>query len=415
MPILVVGLGLDPDNLPEQHVGHIEHATVLVGGKRQLAAFEDHPAEKIEITSPLSRILEQIKEAENNRLDVVVLADGDPLFFGIGNTLVRELGPDHVTVLPNVTSVQTAAARLKIPLQDIRTVSLHGRGDFRPLLSALLADKWVAVLTDADNVPSALAQSLLDKGVDYYTMWVFEDLESGKEKVASYSLEQAAHTTFSRLNIVIFERRGDPEVALGLGIPDHEFARERNLITKQPVRAAGLAALRLHAGHTVWDLGAGCGAVGVEASVLACRGRVYAVEKKGERVSHIRENARRMGALLVEPVHGTMPACLADLPDPDRIFVGGGLGRSSEVLEAACDRLVSGGRIVVHCVLFSSLAQARQTFETLGWPHEVTMVHPSLGEALGGDMRLKAENPVFIVAADKVEGSGKAGQGGGDA
>ena len=401
--INVVGLGLDPDSLPEDHAAVIEQATMLVGGKRQLDAFSDHPAERVILASPLRPALDAINAHLKGNNSVVVLADGDPLFFGIGNTLVREFGPDRVHILPNVTTVQAAAARLKIPLQDVRTVSLHGRGDLRPLFAALMSEQWVAVLTDQENVPSSMAQALLDKGAEHLALWVFEDLESEQERVERYTLREACDKTFSRLNVVLFERRGEPEQPLGLGMPDEGFAKEGNLITKWPVRAAGLAALRLKARHTVWDLGAGCGAVAIEASAVANQGLVVAVEKRAGRVAHIRENIARFGALLVETVHGTMPEALADLPDPDRVFVGGGLGRNPEILEAACTRLKPGGRVVVHCVLLATLESTRATLDRLGWQHAVTLIHPSQSLPVAGDERLVADNPVFIVAADKPE------------
>lgn len=401
MPIHVVGLGQDPDNLPDYSAGIVEHAEVLYGGSKLLDFFEDHPAQKVPITAPLDKLIERIAEDHSNKKTVVVLADGDPLFYGIGSTLINHLPPEDLYFYPGVTSLQVAAAKVKIPWHDVQAVSLHGRDDYGPLYSALLSNDWVAVLTDAKSVPSALAETILDRGGETHYMHVLEDLESDKERVGRYTLDEARKKTFSARNIVLLERCRESEVPLGLGTPDDLFRREKDLITKGPVRAAGIAALRLRQNSVLWDLGAGCGSVGIEASSVCHKGRVYAVEKNADRVAMIRENIRRMGAYLVDVLHGPMPACLKDLPDPDRIFIGGGLGKGSEVLEESCRRLRPGGRLVVNAILLDSLYRVRKAFEELDWDFSVTLVQAAETKPLAGQLHLVGVNPVFILIADK--------------
>jgi precorrin-6Y C5,15-methyltransferase (decarboxylating) len=398
--IHVVGLGMDPDNLPEHSAEVIEHAQVLCGGRAQLALFDDHPAEKITIAAPLDRCIADLAERHASGLMVVVLADGDPLYYGIGATLIERLGAEEVTLYPGITALQAAAAKLKIPWSQVETVSLHGRNDWLPLYRALIRSDFVAVYTDPANVPAAVAQAALDKGCGHFAMWVLEDMESESESVRKLTLEEAAQTSFSPRNLLLLERTGRPEVALTLGIPDDLLAKEKNLITKGPVRAAGLSALRVTSGDTVWDLGAGCGAVAVEAASLAA-GRVLAVEKNANRVGLVRENIRRTGAYTVEPVHGSMPRCLDDLPDPDRIFIGGGLSKGDAVLDAACQRLAPGGRLVCSVVLLSTLERVRANLARRGWPVFTTLVQTAEARPLADDLHLAAHNPVFIVGADK--------------
>jgi precorrin-6Y C5,15-methyltransferase (decarboxylating) len=282
-------------------------------------------------------------------------------------------------------------------------VSLHGRDDMRPLMQALLQSPWVCVLTDGRSSPSAIAQWLLDRGADWFFVWVFENMGQPNEHFDRYSLQDAVKRSFSSLNTVLIERRGGPERVLAPGIPDDELLSDGGLVTKWPIRAAGIAALRPSHGMTVWDLGAGSGAMGMEASCLVGEGVVWCVERKAARVEHIRANRRRFGALQVEVVHGTMPACLDDLPAPDRIFLGGGLGSGDEVLHQACSRLNPGGRIVAHCVLLGSLNRAREAFTAMGWPYEITQVQSACAVPLAGDLRLDANNPVFIIAAQRPE------------
>ena len=400
MPIHVVGLGQDPGNLPDHSESIVEHAEFLFGGRELLDHFEDHPAEKIPITAPLDAIIDRIAAAYADKKMVVVLADGDPLFYGIGTTLIDRLGPEDIRIHPGVTTLQMAAARIKIPWQDVAAVSLHGRDDYAPLFSALITNQWVAVFTDAKSIPSAIAQTLYDKGGETHNMWVLENLEADSERIGRFSLDEARKKSFAKKNLVLLERRRTTEISLGLGTPDDLFMREKELITKGPVRAVSVAALRLRMDSVLWDLGAGCGSVGIEASSICHRGRVFSVEKNADRVAMIRENIRRTGAYPVEIIHGSMPGCLSDLPDPDRVFIGGGL-HGDNVLATACERLRPGGRLVCNAILLDTLARARTTFEEQDWEFSVTLVQAAETKPLAGRIRLAGGNPVFVIVADK--------------
>ncbi|MFW5488350.1 MAG: precorrin-6y C5,15-methyltransferase (decarboxylating) subunit CbiE [Desulfovibrio sp.] len=401
MIVDVIGLGLNPSQLSQILRDRIAAADVLVGGKRQLESFPDFSGEQVLIASPLESILSTIRDHASAGRKVMVMADGDPLFYGIGKRIVEELGRNNVRIIPGVTTLQTAAARLGIPWHDITLVSLHGRGDFAPVFAALTHTNMVAVFTDEINSPAAIAQAMLDRGADRFGMWVFEDLESELEKVGKYNLSHAVTQRFSPLNFVVLERTSAPEIPLRLGIPDDDFVREENLITKGPVRAAGLATLSMKNDAVVWDIGAGCGAVSIETAVLAHHGAVYAIEREQRRYDFIRENIRRTGAYLVNPILGEAPECFAELPDPDRIFIGGGIAGHNGVLESACNRLKPGGRLTTHCILLDSLNETRSHLNSMGWPISITQIQGSLSKPLAGDMQMKGLNPVFIVATRK--------------
>jgi precorrin-6Y C5,15-methyltransferase (decarboxylating) len=225
------------------------------------------------------------------------------------------------------------------------------------------------------------------------------------------------------------------------GLSDNALARENDLLTKGPVRAAALAALGIEADHIVWDLGAGSGAVSLEAARLAWRGRVYAVERNPDRLALIRENRRLYGAANLEIIEGDMPGCLrrragdgspvetlfreaarqaggaADgserresagsiaLPDPHRVFLGGGLGgdpeTAGEILTLAWRALLPGGRLLADCILFSSLTRCRAVLQDLGAKTDVTCLQASVSVPLAGDIRLRGLNPVFLIVGEK--------------
>ena len=399
--IYVLGLGIDHKEIAPGVLKRIAAAEVLVGGDRLLNIFRDHPGIKVPIRSPLKSVIEQIKNEMQLNRNVVVLADGDPLFFGIGERLINVLGRGAVTFEPNVTALQAAASRMKIPWHTIQTVSLHGRQDLQPLLAALVHGHRIGVYTDANFPPAGLAQELLERGIDAFDMHVFEDLGTASEKARCFTLKGALKKVFSPLNFIILERTKPSLIPLSLGLDDDLYLHQKGLITKKEIRAAGLAFLGIAPNHTIWDLGAGCGSVAIEASFLARRGAVLAVEKNADRVQLIRDNIRRMGAYGVHAVHGEMPECLEDLPDPDRIFMGGGMGKNNRVLETAAERLRPGGRLVLHLVLMGSLARTRDYLQSLNWPVALTQIQASRSGSIAGDLRLAALNPVFIVSAEK--------------
>lgn len=408
-PVRVIGLSPGSLHLPENVRPHLAEAHLVAGGKRLLNAIPPglipDKATILPISGPLPPIFNAIRKAMNKKQNVVVLADGDPLFFGIGKRLGEEIGRENMWVEPNISTVQTAAARLSLPWQGMDFVSLHGRDDFSPLYAALVRADLIAVFTDAANTPAEVARALLERGADCFSMTVLENLGAPDEQIRPLALPDTWGMTFSDLNLVVLERQYPPEIELTLGIPDHFYLHQKNLITKLPVRAAGLAHLGVTPASTVWDLGSGCGSVAIEASHLARRGRVFAVERNKTRAAMIRENIRRTGAWLVDTILGDMPDALEGLPAPDRIFIGGGLGgpsnRDTSLLETACDQLKPRGKIVAHCILLDTLHSAKNHFRKLGWHFGVTQLQASATDSLAGDLRFKAQNPVFVLWAEK--------------
>jgi len=405
MNIEVIGLGVggEPDAAT---LAHIRNADLLAGGERllnQVSPLARTDARLIVLKTPLEKPLAAIARARGQGLRVVVLADGDPLFFGIGARLIEYFGPGAVRLTPGVTAVAAACARLAIPWHDLPVVSLHGRDDPAPLLAALTAKGRAAVYTDAVNSPDALARRLLGLDIAEAALHVLEDMGTRGERMRSLSLKEAAGLTFSPINMVIVETGPAQGAAVPmLGRADHFYERRNGPITKWPVRACALAGLRLSPDCVLWDVGAGSGAVSVEACALVRTGRVFAVERDPDRCGLIRENRKRSRAWLLDVVQGEAPQAFASLPDPDRIFLGGGLGGASkELLTGACSRLKPGGRLAANAVLLGSLHAVVSHLNGLGWPVEIAQIQANLSSPLADDTRLGAQNPVFIVCADK--------------
>jgi precorrin-6B C5,15-methyltransferase / cobalt-precorrin-6B C5,C15-methyltransferase len=395
----VIGMGLGPDDLTANHRRIIEGAEVLIGGKRLLAFFSALEAEKKIIGKDLDGVIAYIRRWMS-RKSIVVLASGDPLFYGIGARLVEAFGPQQVTIHPNVSSVAGAFARIKEPWGDARILSLHGRSGTGDLFKALAEADRLAVLTDPERNPAWLARLILEKLGEGFRMAVMEALGSASERCGWYALAEAAAMRFREPNIVLLKRERAAKPGrrpLRLGAPDDEFEHDRGVITKSEIRAVTLAKLRLESGQVLWDLGAGSGSVGIEAALLIGNGRIVAVEKNPQRIEQIKANAKRFGVRNLRVVQAELPEGLTRLPKPDRVFIGGGGRNLPLILSAAASRLKPSGIIVVNAVLLQNVHDAAAALQKLGFATETVQIQIHRSEPMPWSERLEALNPVWII------------------
>jgi precorrin-6B C5,15-methyltransferase / cobalt-precorrin-6B C5,C15-methyltransferase len=398
IPVHIVGLGMSPDDLTPKALRLIEAAEVLAGGRRHLDYFASHPGEKIVVGGDLTGALTAIKEAAASR-QVVVLASGDPYFYGLGRRLTEFLGAANVVVQPNITAVQRACSLLKISWDDAAVVSLHGR-TMAKLIEVLGRAKKIIVYTTGADTPGEIARLLQRPGQAGYRMCVLEDLGEKDQKITWLSPAEAEKQVFSALNMVVLLGQPTESLAgLHLGLPEAALAHEAGLITKLEVRAVVLAKLQLLPGQVLWDIGAGCGSVGLEASLLLPGGRVIAVEAQPERAAQIMSNKSRFGVSNLEVISGIAPDVLDALPQPDRVFIGGGGSRLGRILATVLVRVQPRGRVVVTAALLTTLHTASDILHSWGWELEICQVQVNRSRDLGSSMYLQAINPVWIITA----------------
>ena len=342
----------------------IRNGRVFSGGKRHheiVAPFLPEGAEWIDITVPLDAVFEQYKQSSifNLQSSIVIIASGDPLFFGFANTLKREFPDAEIVLYPTFNSLQMLAHRLVMPYHDMRIVSLTGR-PWQEFDRALIegASK-IGVLTDKEHTPATIAQRMLEYGYNYYTMHIGEHLGNPtKERISVLSLKEAAREEFSMPNCLIINTNFRPKYIFG--IPDHEFAlldgREK-MITKMPIRLLTLQALDLTHRHTLWDIGFCTGSVSIEARLQFPHLRVEAFEVRPECEALIHENARRFGAPGINVHMGDFLATplLQQGGDgggsPDAVFIGGHGGKLKEIMAKVLTVLASDGIIVMNSVI----------------------------------------------------------------
>jgi len=405
--VAIVGMGLSPDDLPAGHLALIHKADILIGGRRHLAAFPGFKGQTRNITGDLPSLSAYIKARMSTRR-IVVLASGDPLFYGIGDYLSRTLGRENVTTLPNISAVAGAFARIRIPWHDACVVSLHGRRRMDLVADALASHEKVAVFTDPEQTPGRLAAYLAEKGITDVDMWVAEQMGDIRERVARLDLTTAAQRSFREPNMVVLIRRpgtANERPALRLGMPDEYLAHQRGMITKPEVRVISLSKLRLQPDHVFWDLGAGSGSVACEASLFVKTGRIIAVEKNADRIRHITANKARFHVDVMEVVHGKMPDILPQLPRPHRVFIGGGGKDLGRIVDTAAGRMHPGGIIVINTVVLASLQAAVEALENNGFNTETVQVQINVGKRMPPGERMEARNPVWVVTGS-MDGCG---------
>jgi precorrin-6Y C5,15-methyltransferase (decarboxylating) len=380
--VTVVGIGAEGwAGLSPRSKAAIEQAGVLVGGPRQLALLpEAVPGRRIPLPSPLQPGLSELVTAQEGtaqeRPALVVLASGDPMFYGIGATLVRLLGAAQVTVLPHPSSVSLAAARLGWPLDDVDVVSLVGRP--HQLLHPLLQPGRRVLALTAETTAAADIRALLDtRGFGASPVTVLADLGGEQEVV-----EPAEGQPHGRLAIVAIECRLDPGAAplpRVPGLPDEAFEPDGQ-ITKHEIRALALAALAPVPGQLLWDVGAGSGSVGIEWMRVHPASRAIAVEPREDRRERIARNAAALGVPGLVVVSGAAPDALSGLPQPDAVFIGGGV-TTGGVVAACWGALPVGGRLVANAVTIEGQAVLADWHHRLGGA--LTRIAVERADALG--------------------------------
>lgn len=379
----------------------LSQAKVLAGAPHLLRHFADHPARKIPLTGPVESWIPLLQQ-EMAQGSLVLLASGDPLFFGIGRLLTEYFPAEQLAFYPQVSSVQLALNRLQIPWQEATVVSLHGRGVERLQDALKQGSPLIVVLTDPEHTPMALARFISDLRLPVrYQAWVCSQLGSPQEQIVP--LLEGQNPSFPNPNLVVLRRvepEPDPHRWPLVGIPDDQFYTfpdQPGLMTKQPTRLLTLGSLQLPQEGVVWDIGAGTGSVAVEIARLSSQLQVYAVERNATGICLIRRNRQRFGLENLQVIPGTAPQVLADLPDPDRVVLGGGGKGICDLLPVVAARLRPEGILVANFATLETCSEALQWLRSRGWQVRVDHVQISRSAPLAEGTRFAPLNPVYLL------------------
>ncbi|MCS5697547.1 precorrin-6y C5,15-methyltransferase (decarboxylating) subunit CbiE [Cyanobium sp. FGCU-52] len=407
--------------LPAAAQQHLRAAALVAGPRRLLAGLESwwEGEQAAGLLSPSSPCPEAVRtdqpEAAWPSLETclaqgraaVVLASGDPLWFGIGRLLLQRFGAARLRFHPAPSSMQLAFARIGRPWQDASWISLHGR-DPEPLAAALQKrPRALAVLTDPDGggaeaVRRILAASGLEQA---YALWLCERLGHAEERVQRLAPGALLPADLDPLHLVLLIAEpppapGDPSALPLFGLDDGLFLQHDDrpgLMTKREVRVQLLADLELPETGVLWDIGAGVGSIGLEALRLRPGLQGWLVERRGGSAALIQANAERLGVRPAAVVEGKAPELLHSLPDPDRVVIGGGGRDRGAVLAEVLRRMRPGGVVVIPLATVEALAELRPLLEQAGCQVGVSQLQAWRGAPLAGGTRLQPLNPVLVL------------------
>lgn len=347
--LTVVGIGEDGlEGLSPSARSQIDDAEVLIGGERHLAMLPADGRERLTWPSPLRLLLDRIEAQRGRR--VCVLATGDPMCFGIGNTLVRRIPLAEMLIIPAASALALVAARMGWPEHEVELLTLHGR-PMALLESYLRPGARLMILSDSAKTPAEVAARLSERGYGQSVLTVLERMGGPAERRLDGTALAWPHPPGEDLNTIAVELVAGLDAALRptiAGLPDDAFINDGQL-TKREVRAVTLSALQPMPRALLWDVGAGCGSVAIEWLRAERLCRAIAIEPRVERRRMIAENAAALGVPALEIVDGTAPSALLDLEAPDAIFIGGGVSAVG-VIDACWSALKPGGRLVANVV-----------------------------------------------------------------
>jgi precorrin-6Y C5,15-methyltransferase (decarboxylating) len=409
----VHGLTADTLNL-------IQSAELVIGASRTLSLFSEQitRAEQKDLTGHLKDVPIWIAEALQANQKVAVLATGDPLCHGIASYLYKKLPAEQLQIIPNISSIQLAFAQIGLSWQDAKIVSVHSKDagewtkgigpehGFYALLQAMFNHDKLAILTGPENTPDRIARMMLAENLaDQFEMTVAENLLCADEKVIhGKSVAFIAEQSFNGNDIVILNRKQASQSSIIFGLQDSDFHQrkpDKGLITKREVRAVSLARMQLRHNSIVWDIGAGSGSVGLEAARLCHQGYVYAVEKNEADFEIATKNANQLNSYNYHLINSKAPAGLKDWPAPDAIFVGGTGGELADLIDLCLNRLSAKGWLVMNFVTIENLTTAIETLKKLDANWDITQLQASRSQPILHMHRMQAENPVWIVSAQR--------------
>jgi precorrin-6Y C5,15-methyltransferase (decarboxylating) len=365
----VIGIGNKKYEPAKQLFDLIQKHHVFSGGQRHYELVKhllpaDH--QWILIKGRIDTLFEDYHDTNET---IVVFASGDPLFYGIANTLQAKYSDVQLHVYPYFNAIQLLAQRINININQLQTVSVHGR-PWQALDEILIKQApLIGVLTDSEKSPSAIADRMLNYGYDNYAIWIGENLEADDEQIKQMDLAEAVQHVCHPLNCIILQKKAHRDIPFG--VPDDLFEGlegRPNMITKMPVRLYSLHALALESKTVLWDIGFCTGSLSIEAKLRFPHLDIHAFEKRQECIQIMENNQRKLGAPGIKAYQGDIfEYNFAPFTKPDAVFIGGHSGRLNQLIHKIDQYVTTGTVIVMNAVQMDSVEEFISTTQTLNW------------------------------------------------
>ncbi len=353
---------------------------------------------------------------ESQKNDVVLISRGDPLWFGIGRTLLQNFSKDELNFYPSNTCAQLAFSKLKVPWQEAIIVSIHGR-DSTKLIEALKSrPSSLAVITDSKNNGLEIIKSnLLELNLDnFYDFWLCEELGLKNEKIRKLKLKEKLPSKISKINIVVLLRKLKDYLETDIplfGLKDNTFktfADRPNLLTKREIRIQILADLELPENGTILDIGAGCGSIGLEALKLRPNLNLYSIDKRIGSKELIKENARRLGVnpsdIFEEDINNFFIANTKNLfKNANRVIIGGcDKTTKLRIIDELSNNMNHGDIVVIPLIDFQTINVLRNCLKDNNFEVNLNLIQTYKSLSISDGIRLDPNNPVFLLRGRKL-------------
>lgn len=393
--IFLLGIGMGSiSGMTKEAVSACEHADVILGAGRMIQALSGFGKPMKDIYEP-NAILEFVK-CHPQYKNIVAAFSGDIGFYSGTRKLLELLEAEsyHVELICGISSVAYAAAKLRMPWQDMKLVSIHGR--HQNLAGAVRTHKKVFALAGKKESVREAARILTEYGCSHVTMHVASQLSYPQEEIMTGNPSDFLSYDKQGLSVIVLENPLAGEAAVTHGLKDERFQRGRAPMTKEEIRSISLSKLMLTQDALVYDIGAGTGSIGIECALQASSGMVYAIEKKEEAISLLTENKHRLGASNLVVVAGTAPEAFMELPAPTHAFIGGSSGNLKEIIRLLLEKNPRV-RIVMNAISLETVAEAMEILKAYEFHEsEIVQVNVAKSRTLGGYHMMTGQNPVYI-------------------
>jgi len=351
----------------------------------------------------------------SQKTDVILISRGDPLWFGIGRILLENFSKDELSFYPSNTCIQLAFSKLKIPWQDTVNVSIHGRDSIRLVEALKTRPSSLAIVTDSNNKSLEIIKENLSELnlIDFYDFWLCEEIGFDKENIRKLNLKESLPSDISSLNIVILTKTkqhySNDNLPL-FGINDHIFKTfddRPNLLTKREVRIQILADLELPKNGVIWDIGAGCGSIGLEAIKLRPNLDLFCIDKRFGSKALILENSERLGVkpkfICEEDINNILNTKnLSPFEKPNRLVIGGCDKKTKLQIINSLDQWMSIGDIIVIPIIdIQTIRELKEELEDKNFKTNLNLIQTYKSLTIAEGMRLEPNNPVFILKGKK--------------
>ena len=391
MKIYIVGIGMDGGKtLTAEAKNAIDSAEVLIGAKRMTEPFAALGKTVFECWKA-DGICGYIFRGEFRT--AAVLMSGDCGFFSGAEALVKRLAGHDTEVIAGISAPVYLCAKLGLPWQDMKFVSLHGAD--ASIVRNVRRNTRCFFLLGGSVTPADICKRLCEYGMGGVTVHIGERLAYPDERIVSGTAEELTDIKCDPLCAVITVNHS-PGMRVPAGIPDGEFIRGEVPMTKSEIRTIVASKLGVCRNDIVWDIGCGTGSVSVECALAAYDGTVYAVDCKDAAAQLTAQNARRFGCDNIRVIRGKAPGALCGLPAPDRVFVGGAGGNISAVIEAATAD-ANKPKFVITAVTLETLNEAVKALERYGLSADITQISAVRYRKLGEHTMPDTQNPVFVI------------------